>query len=669
MLSFLRRWTTPAAAFMVLLSGCTSFRDYIHNGFKVGPNYKRPPALVAEHWIDESDKRVRSQCDDLSAWWTVLNDPLLNQLMVNAYQQDLTLREAGFRVLEARAQLAIARGEFFPQSQTANGSYTRFGVGQNFFSSWNFNFNLNWELDFWGRFRRAIIAADETLDASVYNYDDALVTLLGDVATDYVQVRTDQERIRLLDNTVKVQENVLTFIDTQLKSGFHGITDLDHAQALSNLKQSQAQIAQLQIDMRSNENALCTLLGIPTVDIEPLLNSAPKRNIPVTPETIVVGVPADLLRRRPDVRAAERNAASQAEQIGIAEADLYPAFTINGTLGWQAARLGNLFTPQAFNSNVGPSFQWNVLNYGRLVNNVRLQDATLRELVATYQQTVLSADEEVEDGIVTFLKSQERAKLLRDSVDAAYLALEVVIAQYENPTTIAGAGADFNRYAVILQNLIQQQDLWAQSRGQIALGLIETYRALGGGWQIRCAPTVAGVDTTSQPSDAPPVPPEQILTPPQELPAMPLNPTEGAPAVTPSAPSVPLPPTPTSPPPATAPMSPATSNLPSSTAPTTAIPTPAPANMPKSSTPATAPMSPAPRTVPANPRPTTTPPAIPLTLPSTSQSDAPLTLPATAPTSTPLRLPSATTLPSSAPLLSPLPPTDANPSLSAPNSK
>jgi NodT family efflux transporter outer membrane factor (OMF) lipoprotein len=564
----------PAA--LLLLSGCTSFRDYIHNGLKVGPNYHRPPALSAEHWIDETDKRVRTDCDDLASWWTVFNDPLLNQLMQNAYQQNLSLREVGFRVLESRAQLAIARGEFFPQTQTADGSFTRFGVAQSFFSSWNFSFNLAWELDFWGRFRRAIIAAEDTLDASVYNYDDALVTLLGDVANAYVQIRTDQEQIRLLQNVVIVQENVLTFIDTQRKAGFHGITDLDKAQAVSNLKQSQAQIAQFQIDLRTNENVLCTLLGIPVVNIEPLLNSVAKKNIPVAPQTVVVGMPADLLRRRPDVRRAERAAAAQSELIGIAQSDLYPAFTISGTLGWQAATFSDLFSPQALNSNVGPSFNWNLLNYGRILNNERLQDATFRELVAAYQQSVLNADQEVENGIVTFLKGQERTQLLRESVDAAYTALEVVIAQYENPTTIAGAGADFNRYAVILQNLILQQEQWAAARGQIALGLIQTYRALGGGWQIRCKAEGGQPGVPTAPETNPSTAPEEIPMPNQEL--LPTPPSTQAPAD--ETPVVPQTPAPLTTPPAStnpfdeAPATPSTTNplngTPSTTAPATA---------------------------------------------------------------------------------------------------
>ena len=464
-------------------SGCTRVRDYVHNGFKVGPQYVTPPAPVAEHWIDADDVRLRSETDDLSTWWGVFNDPTLDNLMVDAYQQNLTLREAGFRVLAARAQYGIAVGTFFPQRQDNTGGYTR-GVVQDIYSEqWNYGFNLAWELDFWGRFRRAITSAEATLDASVFNYDDVLVTLLGDVASAYVQIRTTERRIELLENAIEVQQDVYNFIAVRLKEGFQGVTDLDKAQAESDLKQSQAQIAQLRIDLRTAENGLCALLGRPSVDLKPMLDVGPKTGIPIPPDDAVVGIPADLLRRRPDVRRAERNAAAQAEQIGIATADLYPAFTITGSLGYQNSQLDKLIKPGSFTGFIGPQFQWNLLNYGRLLNNIRLQDAGFYQLVATYQNTVVFASAEVENGMVTFLQAQSRADLLGESVDAAYRALAVIVAQYE-----AGlGGVDFNRYAVILQSLIQQQDQWALSQGQIGQGLIQVYRGLGGGWQMRLA--------------------------------------------------------------------------------------------------------------------------------------------------------------------------------------
>jgi len=513
----LLRLCIQATVFLVL-GGCTRPAEYIHNHFKVGPNYRKPPAMIADHWIDEADKRVRTDCDDLAAWWAVMNDPLLDELIVYAYQQNLTLREAGFRIIEARAQLGIAIGEFFPQTQNWTGSYTRFGRGRNFFSSWNTNFNLAWELDFWGRFRRAITAAEDTLDASVFNYDDVLVTLLGDVASNYVTVRTTQERMRLLENAIRIQTDVYNVVAAKLQNG--KATELDRAQSESDLKQSQAQYEQFKIDLRLAENRLCTLLGIPTINLEQILNSAPKTSIPSVPDYVVVGVPADLLRRRPDVRRAERQAAAQAEQIGIAESALYPAFTVSGTLGWQASTFSGLFSPDAFNSNVGPSFRWDLLNYGRLINNIRLQDATFNELVTVYQQTVLSADEEVENGIITFLKAQDRVKYLKDSVDAAYIALQVIVNQYQ----IGQPGVDFNRYAVIQQNLITQQDQWAAARGQVVQGLIQVYRALGGGWQIRLqVPTNGGPGIIPPPLGGAPMPPlEEVPKPnPQAAPAAP----------------------------------------------------------------------------------------------------------------------------------------------------
>ncbi len=495
------------ASLALACSGCTSLREYLSNGFKVGPNYKTPPAPVAENWIDARDQRVRGDEDDLAGWWTIFGDPLLNNLVDQTYQQNLTLREAGFRVLAARAQLGIVTGQFYPQVQNATGSYQRFGIGENFFSQWNVGFNLAWELDFWGRFRRAIQSAEASLDASVFNYDEVLVTLLSDTASYYVQLRTTEERIRLLDNIIRVQEDVLKFIEERLQAG-KGVTELDRAQARSNLKQSEAQRNQFLIDLRTAQNQLCILLGMPVTDLTELLASGPKKSIPIAPDYVVVGIPADLLRRRPDVRRAEREAAAQAEQIGIAESDWYPAVTISGTLGWQAAHLSQLFTPQSLNSVVGPSFQWNLLNYGRILNNVRLQNAQFDRLVVAYQNSVLQADLEVENGIVTFLQAHGRADNLRASVDEAWLALEVMVAQYE-----AGlAGADFNRYATIQQTLVNQQDLWAQARGQIGQGLIQTYRGLGGGWQIRCTPPP---DKQGILSPLPPVP--------EEIPAAPAD--------------------------------------------------------------------------------------------------------------------------------------------------
>jgi NodT family efflux transporter outer membrane factor (OMF) lipoprotein len=512
----------------LLLSGCTNPIEYIKNCFKVGPNYCPPPAPVSPHWIDAADKRVRSQSQIPCYWWTLFNDPVLNGLIANAYGQNLTLREAGMRVLEARYQRAIAAGELFPQQQDAFGGYQRRGAAGFFANQWNFGFSLAWELDFWGRYRRAVLAADDLLDASVADYDDVLVTLLSDVASNYVILRTDQERIRLLLENITIQRDILNV--AEVKFGLV-ITSVDVEQIRSNLLQNQAQVEQLRIDLRQAAIQLCILLGMPPADLEKQLGAGP---IPFAPADLAVGIPADLLRRRPDVRRAERQAAAQAEEIGIAEADLYPAFTINGTLGYQAQEFAQLFTSNAFNGSIGPSFRWNLLNYGRIANNVRFQDARFQELVLAYQNTVLQAQAEVESGLVTFLRAQQRATLLDQSAKAAGKAVKAIQEQLQV------GKIDFNQYAVIQQSLIQQQDLWAQARGQIALGLIEIYRAVGGGWEIRLnggagAPAMAAAKPAAAP--LPPPTKEQIPLPQsQPAPLPPLPPPPQQPQVVPQTP-------------------------------------------------------------------------------------------------------------------------------------
>jgi NodT family efflux transporter outer membrane factor (OMF) lipoprotein len=532
------RFVPPGLVALVALvvSGCTSPGDYLRNRFKVGPEYCSPPAPTAEHWIDAADVRVREDPEDQNRWWTVFNDPVLNSLIVDAYQQNLTLGQAGFRVLQARAQLGIAIGELFPQQQTATGSYTALGrsiasvngpfFGQRYFSQWQLGFNLAWELDFWGRFRRAVEAADAQLSASVEDYDDVLVTLLGDVATNYVLARVAQDQIELVRANASLQREILRIVQARFDAG--RVSELDVDQAKSTLAQTEAQVPLLEINFRRACNRLCVLMGMPPEQLQERLG---QRSIPSPPPHVIAGIPAQLLARRPDVRRAERLVAAQSEEIGIAEADLYPAISISGNLGLQAVRFSRLLSSKAFAGSEGPSFQWNLLNYGRIANNIRFQDARFQELVLAYQQTVLLAAEEVEDGVVTFLRQQERAKLLEESVINAQKAVNVVIAQYKVGTV------DFNRVALIEQDLVTQQDLLAQAQGQIALGMIQVYRALGGGWQVRLESeddlAAVGPTEAQEPPTRRAIP--DFLEQPGSAPLPPAKPSAPKPAVPPAA--------------------------------------------------------------------------------------------------------------------------------------
>jgi outer membrane protein TolC len=529
----------------LLGSGC-SLRQWVDNGFEVGPNYCKPPAPVAPEWIDYRDPRVKSEEPDLAEWWRVFKDPALDALIETAYKQNLSLRVAGTRILAARAERGIAVGEFFPQSQQAFADYQHIGLSNNvanpldfrkrWFNNLDAGFTAAWEVDFWGRFRRAIEAADRELDASVENYDDVLVILLADVATSYTQVRVSQDRLRYAWLNVVSQYDAYHLAADKYILG--AATERDLQQAKQVLEQTRASVPQLETAIRQANNQLCILLGIPPRELseievgtyeqelmplkeviggrirkienivkefrknrqkpaedlpallEPekdpkvakLLEPLKERQrTPVAPDEVVVGIPADLLRRRPDVRRAERQVAAQSARIGVAEADFYPHFSLIGTLGWGSEDLGNLFSPGSFFGSIGPGVRWDILNYGRILNNVRVHDALFQGLAFAYQNTVLQAGREAEDGIVGYLKAQEQTRNLNASAEAAARTVQISFDQYRD------GAVDFTPVVLFESTLAGQQDDLAVARGNIALNLIATYRALGGGWEMRLA--------------------------------------------------------------------------------------------------------------------------------------------------------------------------------------
>jgi NodT family efflux transporter outer membrane factor (OMF) lipoprotein len=514
------------AAVVLLNSGCgitTGPRQWIHNGFKVGPNYSRPPAPVATEWIQATDPGVQDH--HVQDWWRVFQDPLLEALIVTAYEQNPTLRIAGTRVLQARAGQAIAVGNMFPQTQQAAASYSRVNLNRNMpligpllnatkapgtslaFSNWFDGFNLSWELDLWGHIRRNIESNNASLDASVEDYDAALVTLVADVATSYVQYRIAQQRIKIARDNVRIQEGILALAEERLRVGTTNRLDVEQARTI--LEQTRSTIPSLQIALGQANDTLSTLLGMPPRDLERELGPGPELGsnpMPNTPAWVATGIPADLLRRRPDVRSAERQVAAQSAQIGVAEAALYPTLAINGILGWDAQDFTQFFSTKSFIGAVFPSFSWNILNYGRIKNNVRLQEAKTQELIATYQNQVLRAAREVQTPLRGFLRSREQAEDLDHSVKAARAATELGVQQYRTGTI------DFNRVFNLETTQVQQQDQLAVAAGNVALNLVNVYRALGGGWELRlqrdqpCAAPATGVAMTGAPPGAPVAP-------------------------------------------------------------------------------------------------------------------------------------------------------------------
>ncbi len=458
---------------------------------KVGPDFVRPETKVLPDWLEAQDRRITGGPVDLHAWWRVFDDPALDRLIDNAYRQNLPLRIAGVRVLEARAQLGIAIGGLFPQAQQAFGSlqYNRTSEHspQALFSS-NLTYaqseiglSANWEIDFWGKFRRAIESADAALTATVADYDNVLVSLTAGVATSYILIRTLEKRIQIAKQNVETQAESLKIAEARFHGGTTSQRDVE--QATTALNDTQASIPTLQTQLRQAQDALSVLLGLPPGDLSDALSGGAPA-IPAPPARIAIGIPADLLRRRPDIRSAEYQAMAQGAQIGIAKAELYPAFSLGGTFGFLSSNVGGSALADMFRWGsrtyaAGPSAQWSLFNYGRLTNNVRVQDARFQQLLIGYQNAVLTAQQEVEDNLVAFLRAQERAEFLARSAGAAKRSFDLAVVQYREGAT------DFTTVLTAQQALLAEQDNLATTLGNISQSLVGVYKALGGGWQIR----------------------------------------------------------------------------------------------------------------------------------------------------------------------------------------
>jgi NodT family efflux transporter outer membrane factor (OMF) lipoprotein len=459
-------------AMVLFMSGCA-----------VGPDFVKPRAPVPGQWMEAKDPAIRAARAEYSAWWKVFNDPVLNSLIEAARAQNLPLQIAGIRVFEARAQLGIAIGNLYPQSQQVGGSYTRTRSSQNTkdvlrspnYNSWQMGFDATWELDVWGKFRRSIESGVGNLDATIATYDDILVTLTAEVALTYVFIRTLEARLAITQDNVKLQQRSLEIARDRFNAG--EVTELDVTQAQGLLGSTQAIVPQLEANLTQTQNALGTLLGKLPGEVRKLLGAP--RPIPGAPAEVTVGVPADLLRRRPDIRRAEQQAAAQCALIGAAKADLYPYFTLFGSIGYLSDSTGDLFSKKSIESLRGTGFTWNIFNYGRIINNARVQDARFQELIVNYQDTVLRAVQEAEDAMAGFIRTRQELQFRQYSVNGYQRSVALSMEQY-----LQGL-VDFQRVIQSQLYLQQEQDLLTQSAGSVALNLIALYKALGGGWEIR----------------------------------------------------------------------------------------------------------------------------------------------------------------------------------------
>ena len=495
----------------LLLGACTT----------VGPDFQRPqlPAWLAQ-WTGGSlesvtaDRRV-PRVGQLQEWWRTFNDPVLEALVAEAQRVNPNVRTAGLRIMEARAQLGIAGSALYPQVQQATSDLLwagehRTGAKDTSAVTLSAGFQVGWELDFWGKFRRGIEAADASYFASIAQYDDVQVLMAAQVAAFYTSIRTLELRLVIARQNAAIQARSLEITERLFKGGSD--SELDVQQAKAQYLGTLATIPPLETALRQTENALSTLLVRAPGPLPEM--TLGKNVIPQAELAVIVDMPAELLRRRPDVRSAELQLAAQSALIGVSVADLYPSISLLGSVGLSATSLSG--SSRALTWGVGPSLVWNVFDYGRLRNTVLVQDARFQQLYEQYQDAVLRAAREVDDAAIGFAKTGEQILLLVDGVAAAQRSLDLANIQYREGLT------NFERILDSQRVLFAQQDFLVSSRGSLTQNLISLYKAMGGGWeQGRSRPVLddATRETMNQRSDwkdilSAPLPPPDGDAPP-----------------------------------------------------------------------------------------------------------------------------------------------------------
>ena len=465
----------------VLISGCA-----------VGPDFQKPDAPTLEGWLETAEASISTDASEHREWWKSFGDPVLEALIQRAYEENQALEIAGLRVYEGRAQLGFAVGTLYPQIAAARLSVDRIELSENAepvsylppltqqgvdteYSTYRLGFDAAWELDFWGRFRRIVEAADSNLAARVAAYDAALVSLTGEVASAYILLRTLEERLAVARSNLQVQQRSQEISGVRFRNEL--TSELDVVQATVQVKNTEALMPRLEAALREVENGLSLLIGATPGEVRDIIGEA--GNIPVTPSSVAVGMPADLLRRRPDIRQAEYVAATQSALIGVTKAELYPAFSLVGTIGFAADDFGDLTDSDSKASIIGAGFRWNIFNFGRIKNRVRANDARLQQLLTGYELTVLNALREVENAQSAFVRGQEEVASLAEAAESARRAVDLANIQYRDGI------ADFERVLLAQEAQLFQEGRLTDARGRVARNLVAVYRSLGGGWQIR----------------------------------------------------------------------------------------------------------------------------------------------------------------------------------------
>jgi NodT family efflux transporter outer membrane factor (OMF) lipoprotein len=466
---------TVAGFCVSLLSGCIS----------VGPDYEAPVTPLPDAWHEAVTNEFSSGTPDLQTWWTVFGDEMLNGLITHAATNNLDLKTAAARIEQAAALRGVSASQYFPQIVGGGSASAIKTTADNTPPGsdredelYNAGLTMAWELDLWGRIRRSVESADASLQASVENYRDIMVLLYADIATKYINVRSLQERITLSENNLKAQKATLELTRNRFDAGL--VPTLDVSQAELNTARTASSIPLLRQRLVEEINRLSVLTGdMPYALLTQLQDAKP---IPEASGDVIVGLPAELLRQRPDIRRAERDLAAQNALIGATQAELYPTLSLPGTLALETTTSTSDFSDgDNLLYNFGPQVRWSIFNGRNIRSRVDAEKAATKAALHSYEQVVLLALEEVEDIMAAYSNEKDRVQSLDAAAQAAGKSVELVTELYKSGLT------DFQNVLNMEQAQLVQQDELASSRGLISTYLVGVYKSLGGGWNTEPA--------------------------------------------------------------------------------------------------------------------------------------------------------------------------------------
>ena len=459
-----------AAAAILATASCAS----------VGPDYAPPEIDAPASWNTPLENGLSSDPMDpetLAEWWAIFDDSTLSDLMHQAVSGNFDLKQAESRIREARARRGLEKSALFP-TLDASGDYTRSRTSENAGTGmdrdlYQAGFDAGWEIDIFGGVRRAVEAADASLQASRENLRNVLVSLTAEIALNYIETRTFQTQLAIAIANIDAQQETYDLINFRYQAGLSD--ELALQQARYNLESTRSKVPLLRKGLAGTENRLAVLIGKPPGSVDVLLYEV--QPIPVTPASVAVGIPVETIQHRPDIRKAERELAYQTARVGVAMADLYPKLKLAGTFGLESMESGNLLTSDSRFWKYGPSVSWNIFDAGAIGNNIEIQSALQEQALIAYQSTTLNALEEVENALVAYAQEQIRRQRLFEAVTSAQRAESVAQEQYKSGLV------DFSNVLDAQRSLFSFEEQLAESDGQTAANLVRLYKALGGGWE------------------------------------------------------------------------------------------------------------------------------------------------------------------------------------------